>query len=155
MILLSTFLVAVLSAIVPLVNVEAYLAVVAPQFDLAFTAAAVAAAGQMVGKTVWYYCGSKSINSQLLSSKLSKPKTQAVLAKWQARTAGRPLLTALILFLSAFGGFPPYAIMAVLAGLLGVPLLVFLSTGLVGRFLRFWALLEASSALMYWLEIGL
>ena len=45
------------------------------------------------------------------------------------------------MFASAFSGFPPFAILAVLAGQLRMQLALFLGLGLLGRWLRFTAVL--------------
>ena len=42
-------------------------------------------------------------------------------------------------FVSAAAGFPPFFVMAVLAGTLRMNVVVFFVTGLVGRTLFFWA----------------
>ncbi len=49
-----------------------------------------------------------------------------------------------MLLCSAFAGLPPFMVMSVVAGVLRVRMWLFVSTGLVGRFLRFWIVLEAA-----------
>lgn len=145
--IVSTLLVGVLSALVPLVNIEAYLAVAAAEVSTpAVLLAAVGAVGQMVGKLLWYQAGVSSARVPWLGRKMQQPKWKARLEKWRARTAGRPFFTGVLLFVSAFIGFPPYAVIAALAGVLRANLVVFLVTGLVGRFLRFWAVLATAGA---------
>ena len=145
--LLGTFVFAIGSALVPVLNVEAYVAVAANSHP-PVVIALVAAVGQMVGKTLWYYAGAHADKLPYIRRKMDKPKAQASMEKWTERTQGRPWFTALLLFISAWLGFPPYAVMAALAGVLRVNLLVFLVTGLVGRFLRFWAVAAAASSLL-------
>lgn len=141
------------SALIPLINIEAALALAATRDGLAFTViAAGAAVGQIAGKVVWYYAGASSTSIPTIRKKLENPKWQASLEKWRSRTQGRPWTTAGLLFLSAFIGLPPYAVMAVLAGVLRVSMPVFLAVGLVGRFLRFWVVLELSA--YTWLFLG-
>jgi membrane protein YqaA with SNARE-associated domain len=50
----------------------------------------------------------------------------------------------LVLLASAFAGLPPFMVMSVVAGVLRVRLWLFIGTGLVGRFFRFWIVLEAA-----------
>ena len=49
------------------------------------------------------------------------------------------------MFLSAASGFPPFAILAVLAGQLRMSLAVFFVLGLAGRWLRFAAVLGGAA----------
>ncbi len=145
--IVSTLLVGVASALVPLINVEAYLVVMATEMSAPdVVLSAVGAVGQMIGKLLWYQAGVSSTRFPWLGRKLRQPKWAARLTKWQARTAGRPYFTAALLFGSAFTGFPPYAVIAALAGVLRANIAVFLVTGLVGRFLRFWVVLATADA---------
>lgn len=143
----------VASALFPLINIEAALAVAAADETLAFALLAGAAAvGQIIGKVAWYYAGSSTTSIPAIRRKLEKEKWQASLEKWRGRTHGRPWATAGLLFVSAFIGLPPYAVVAVLAGVLRVPMPLFLVVGLVGRFLRFWVVLEFAS--YTWVFLG-
>lgn len=145
--LIGTFVFSFGSALVPILNAEAYVAVAANSHP-AVLIALVAAVGQMVGKVLWYYAGAHAEKLPYIHRKMERPKTRASMDKWQARTHGRPWFTALLLFASAWAGFPPYAVMAALAGVLRVSFVVFLVTGLVGRFLRFWIVAAAASSLL-------
>ena len=51
------------------------------------------------------------------------------------------MLTGALVLVSAFSGFPPFAILAVLAGQLRMHLALFFVLGLAGRWLRFTAVL--------------
>ena len=55
------------------------------------------------------------------------------------------MLTGGLVFLSAFTGFPPFAVLSVLAGQLRMSLTLFLALGLVGRWLRFAAVLGGAA----------
>jgi membrane protein YqaA with SNARE-associated domain len=79
---------------------------------------------------------------------MSTPKWQASYARWQERINLHPSRTAVILFASASLGFPPLYVIAVLAGQLRVNIWLFVSTCLVGRFLRFLALVGAADWLV-------
>jgi membrane protein YqaA with SNARE-associated domain len=140
---LALFGVSFASALIPLINLEVYLiglgAVAGSGRVWLF--AAVAGVGQMVGKLVWYYLGANSLRWGWVRRKVEKPKAQAKLELWRRRTHERPLIGALLLFASAATGFPPFAIVAVLAGQLRMNVALFLVVGTLGRTLRFAAFL--------------
>lgn len=138
------------SALVPLINVEAYLgirAAIAGPGDL-WVLGLVAAVGQMLGKVVWYYIGKSSLDWSWVRRRLENPKQQARLEKWRTRTEQRPLVAGGLVLLSAGLGFPPFAIVAVVAGQLRMSLTLFLVLGLVGRWARFAAVLGGVDWLM-------
>ncbi|MDQ3615953.1 MAG: VTT domain-containing protein [Actinomycetota bacterium] len=141
--LLSLLGIAFASALVPIFNVEAYLGVRAAFSDEtdAWLLGLVAALGQMVGKTIWYYLGASSLHWGWVRRKMEKPKQQARLKKWRTRTDERPVLAGALTFWSAFTGFPPFAILSVLAGQLKMNYALFLTLGLAGRWLRFASIL--------------
>ncbi|NUR08886.1 MAG: hypothetical protein HOQ45_18015 [Nocardioidaceae bacterium] len=97
----------------------------------------VAALGQMIGKVVWYYLGATSLNWAWVRKKVETPKAQARLETWRRRTHDRPVVAGGLVFLSAFSGFPPFAIVAVVAGQLRMQVVLFFVLGLAGRWLRF------------------
>lgn len=144
--LLAVLAVSFVSALFPLVNAEAFLAWVATQDGAALVAAAaLAAVGQVTGKLVWYYAGSRTVHSAWMQRKLAKSGAERTLATWQRRTQERPWAAGLLVFTAAFAGLPPYLAVAAIAGLLGVGVRMFVVLGLVGRFLRFWLVLELAS----------
>jgi membrane protein YqaA with SNARE-associated domain len=131
------------SAVVPLVNIEAYLGVRA---SVAATGSVwllgfAAALGQMLGKLVWYYLGASSLSWRWVKRRIETPKAQARLERWRTRTHERPVVAGGLVFVSGATGFPPFAILAVLAGQLRMQVALFFSLGLVGRWLRFAAVL--------------
>ena len=135
--------VSVASALFPLINIEVYmigLAAVSTSNHV-WLLAAVGGAGQMLGKTVWYYLGANALRWGWVRKKVETPKAQAKLELWQRRTRERPAAGAMLLFASGFSGFPPFAIVAVLAGQLRMNLVIFLAVGFVSRTLRFAAFL--------------
>ena len=149
MLLWSVFGASVASALLPLINIEAILAVAATQRpSLVVGLVVVATLGQMVGKLLWYWGGMNLDKASWVHRNLEKPKAKAALERWHERSEGRPWFTAGLLFISAATGFPPYAITAVLAGVLRVHLSVFVITGLLGRGLRFWAVVAGTSSLL-------
>ncbi len=142
---------AFVSALIPVVNMEAILAVTVTQSSWSpLILALVAAAGQMSGKLLWYWGGSNVDRAPWVARWLAKPKSQASLERWHVRVHGRPYWTISVLLLSATVGFPPFALMSVLAGLLRVPLSVFVVTGFLGRTARFYAVLVGADFAMNW-----
>lgn len=141
--LLGTFGFAVASALIPVLNVEAYLAIVAAKLDdpSLWGLALVAGGGQTVGKIVWFYAGWHSLKLSWMQKKLDNPKFQASYTKWHGRIVGRPVFAGAIVFASAWTGFPPLAVVAVLAGVMRMSFPVFLVTTFIGRTLRFWTVL--------------
>jgi membrane protein YqaA with SNARE-associated domain len=148
--LLTLFALGFASALVPVINIEAYLAVRAAVTDVSsvWTLSFVAAVGQMVGKLIWYQIGASSLGWGWVRRKVEKPKAQARLALWRDRTHQRPVLAGGLVFVSALVGLPPFAVLAVLAGQLRMNLTLFLTLGLVGRWLRFVVVLGGVS----WLQ---
>lgn len=148
--LLSIFGASVASALVPLINIEAILAVaVSEEPDATMSLVVAATLGQMAGKVFWYWGGMNVERAPWVHKQLQKPKAKASLDRWHERAEGRPWFTAGLLLVSAAVGFPPYAVTAVLAGVLRVPFWIFLVTGLVGRGLRFWAVVVGTTSLMH------
>ncbi len=141
--LLGVLGVAFASALIPLVNIEAYLGVRGSVggLDGLWALGLAAALGQMVGKVVWYYLGASSLSWGWVRRRIETPKAEARLDKWRSRTHERPWFAGGLVFLSAFSGFPPFAILAVLAGQLRMSLTLFFVLGLLGRWLRFTAVL--------------
>ena len=127
------------SAIVPLVNLEAYLGVRASvsAVDDVWLLGFTAALGQMAGKVVWYYLGTSSLHWPWVRRRVETPKARARLDLWRSRTRERPMIAAGLVFASAFAGLPPFAIVAVVAGQLRMSLAAFFTLGLLGRWLRF------------------
>jgi len=141
------------SALIPLINIEAILAVSISQSPSATWGLVVAATvGQMLGKILWYWGGMHIDRAGWVSRQLEKPTARASLDTWHERAEGRPWFTAGLLFVSAAIGFPPYAVTAVLAGILRVPFWIFILTGLFGRGLRFWAIVGGTTGLIHFFQ---
>ena len=136
---LVLFGVAFASALVPVINIEAYLAVRAAVGGIGgiWGLSLVAAGGQMLGKLVWYRIGASSLGWSWVRQRIEKPKAQARLELWRARTHERPVVAGAFVLASSLLGFPPFAILAVVAGQLRMSLPLFLTLGLAGRWLRF------------------
>jgi membrane protein YqaA with SNARE-associated domain len=141
--LLLVGLVAFVSALFPLVNLEAYLGVRASVAGMSslWLLGMVAAFGQMLGKLAWYYLGASSLRWRWIRRRMDTPRQRVRLEHWQERTRQRPVLTGVLLFVSAVTGIPPLAILAVVAGQLRMRLGLFVALGFTGRWLRFVAVL--------------
>jgi membrane protein YqaA with SNARE-associated domain len=149
--LLATFGIAVASALFPLINIEAYIAGVAALVDSygVWPVALVAAAGQVVGKAAWYEFGRSSMSWPYIQKKMAAARWQRQYERVKVRTDKRPWTGIALLFISATLGFPPLAVMAVLAGQLCFHRLRFYLTTFVGRTLRFAAVLGGISLLAH------
>lgn len=138
------------SALIPLINIEAILALSVSQSPGEEWMLVIAATiGQMLGKILWYWGGMHVEHASWVNRQLQKPKAKATLDRWHERAEGRPWFTAGLLFVSAVTGLPPYAITAVLAGILRVNFVTFLVTGLLGRGLRFWAVVGGTTSVLH------
>jgi membrane protein YqaA with SNARE-associated domain len=141
--LLGSFGVAIASALLPFVNIETYLVVLGTKIsgsEVLFYALATAA-GQTVGKIIWYAVTARSMSSAFVRSRLEGPKTAAAIEEWHEKTAGKPWYAGGLIFVSAFSGFPPLLVMSVVAGAIRMPLVAFIPTTFVGRLLRFYLIL--------------
>ncbi len=141
--IVGTFLFSIASALIPILNVEAYLAAVALKaHNLSdWQLAAVGGAGQGVGKILWYLAGTQSLRIRWIRQKMATEKWQLSYARWHERIVGRPVLAGAISFTSAVTGFPPLAVIAVLAGTLRMNFPIFIVTVVAGRTIRFWLVL--------------
>ncbi len=139
--LLLTFGFGVVSAVIPLFNMEAYISVVYASSSgrSALAVAFLGSLGQNLGKLVWYYASRGVLDVPWLRRRLENPKRQAQFERWRDYISGRPVFSGLLTFVSAAIGFPPFFAMAMVAGTLRMNVVVFFVAGLVGRTLFFWA----------------
>ncbi|GAA3987739.1 hypothetical protein FOF52_21390 [Thermobifida alba] len=146
---LLAFLVALVSALLPFLNIEVYLLGVAALTDGGWLlAAAVAAgAGQTLGKTAYYYLGRGVLTVSWLRRRGRTPgRWSARVARWRDRARGRPVWTAGLLALSSLASVPPFTVISVLAGTVRMPLAVFAAVTLATRTVRFALLVYAPGA---------
>jgi membrane protein YqaA with SNARE-associated domain len=140
---IATLAYSVLSSVIPVFNIELYLAGIATQVepsDALFLAVA-AGFGQAAGKLVWYWSVAKSMDMHWLKKRLETPKRQAQLKKWEDRIAGRPWVGGGVTFISGLVGFPPLLIMGVAAGAVRMNLPIFFFAIWIGRGLQSWLIL--------------
>ena len=147
MMMLTTFGVAILSALCPLLNLELYMAGIGafgPAYGF-WSVVVLAAAGQSIGKLFWYQVGCSSLNWSFIRRKTESPRWKEQFEKLKRQTERRPWVGVGLVFASATAGLPPLAIMAVLTGQLHFSRVAFVATTFVGRTLRFAAVLGGAS----------
>ncbi|MCP2256915.1 membrane protein YqaA, SNARE-associated domain [Streptoalloteichus tenebrarius] len=152
---LSTFGVAVLSAVLPVISMEVYLVGVvlkAPELPWWFLALVVAV-GQIGGKLLYFYAGRGSLPLPRLLRR--KARTPGRWARWLDRfrehCQRRPAWSVVLLLVSAVASLPPFAATSVVAGMANIAPTTFVATGLVGRFARFGALAAAPALYLDWM----
>lgn len=129
---LSTYIIAVISGFVPVVNIEVYLvwvAVLTPRSQ-GIPITILATLGQMTAKTLMYLGGAGILKITLRKPEEKMAAIQQKFERWKNRIS-------LFLFLSAFLGVPPFYLVSIASGALKIKLPRFLMAGLTGRFLRF------------------
>lgn len=137
--LFATFGVGFASALVPVVNIEAYLVgVVVARHPPAWPLALLAAAGQMAGKMIFWAVGAGLLSFERVSRKGTAKgrwaRRMEALQVWCDRHRWGPVA---VTFASGVTGLPPFAVWSVLAGTIRMPWPIFLLVGLAGRTLRF------------------
>lgn len=156
---LALLTVAFVSALVPVVNLEVYLGGMAllgvsGSWWEVTGFAAVAAVGQLAGKTLFYLAGRGALSlprrirvpAASTAESPRRARVAARMSRWQGRLQKRPWLAAGLVGTSASVGLPPFALVSVAAGSLRIPLPVFVLAGLAGRWVRFVAVLALVQA---------
>jgi membrane protein YqaA with SNARE-associated domain len=131
-ILAATFAVSLASAVIPIVNTELFLVAVAALASpsVLLEAVALAAVAQMAGKSLFYFAGRGFL-------KLPLGRYQSKFDEWSVRLGRSRRGVDLVMFLSASWGVPPFLVVPYLAGVFRLSFARFLLWGLIGRFLRF------------------
>lgn len=146
---LGTLLFGVLSSAVPIFNMEVYIvAAYAKSSTGALELAAISSLGQNIGKLVWYYVAQGAFQSSWMSRRMDDPRRRARVEKWRGQVEGRPWFSGLITLVSAGIGFPPFFVIAMVAGSLRMNVVVFFLAGLIGRTFFFWVLLVGAGLLV-------
>jgi membrane protein YqaA with SNARE-associated domain len=132
---LASFLIAVASGVIPLVNAEIYLVGVVLAvggIPEALVLALLVSLGQMCAKAVIYQTarGATTLGQKSggFASKLERARSRV--EKWKNKPLG-------VTFVSASLGLPPFFIVSMVAGILEVRFRSFLLVGFAGRTLRF------------------
>jgi membrane protein YqaA with SNARE-associated domain len=129
---LTTFGVAVASAMIPVINIEIYLlgaSALAPR-EMVIPLIVAGTLGQVIGKIALYYAGSGAV-------KLPGKRLQAALQRMNTQMQERPHMGSALVFVSATAGLPPYYLVTLAAGAAKMNLPMFLLVSLVGRLIRF------------------
>ncbi|HEY4179160.1 MAG TPA: hypothetical protein VGM90_20090 [Kofleriaceae bacterium] len=129
----ATFIIAIISGFVPLVNAEIYLAAVAistKSIPLAIVLGMITALGQMVAKVGIYKAAQKGANLKKYEENGKLEKARRLMAKWKDKPH-------VLTFISASTGIPPFFIVSLVGGLLELPFAAFMAVGFVGRSIRF------------------
>ena len=133
----GTLVVGVLSGLLPVINGEIFLigaVLLSGEVGPAIALALLVAVGQMLAKLVLYKAarGATELGkANKIGAKIESARARV--AKWQ----DKPLA---VTFISAVTGLPPFYLVTLLAGALGVRFSTFMVLGLVGRVVRFVAL---------------
>ena len=142
---------AILSSVIPIFNIEVYLAAIATQVspEEALPLALMAGLGQAIGKLVWYWSVVRSMELPSMQRRLASEKRQAQLATWERRIAGRPFLSGGVTFASGLVGIPPLLIMGVAAGVVRMNVWIFFVAIVLGRGLQSWLILAGLASLFH------
>ena len=131
--LLSSFTLAVASAVLPWINGEiillAFVASATSTLDIALIVVAVTA-GQVAGKSALYWLARRA-------RRLPPPRVAAFLARWRERAARRPAAGVATMLASATFGVPPLYLTTLAAGSLMTDFRAFLPVIVCGRLIHF------------------
>jgi membrane protein YqaA with SNARE-associated domain len=136
----GVFVLAVVSAFVPLVSIELALigaAATGTSGRLLVAQVLVAAAGQMVGKSCFFLGGRTAFVRLGSRKKPRRSRSVQWLERLVARAAGQRTAAAVTVLVSAVTGLPPFALVSALAGAWQLRLPSLFVLGLAGRSARF------------------
>jgi membrane protein YqaA with SNARE-associated domain len=136
----GVFVLAFVSAFVPLVSIELALVAAAATGTsgrLLVAQVLVAATGQMVGKSCFFLGGRTAFARSTRHRKQARSRTPRWLKRLVVRAAGQRAAAAVTVFVSAVTGLPPFALVSALAGAWRLRLSSFVVLGLAGRSARF------------------
>lgn len=128
---LTTFAMAVASAMIPVINIEIYLlgvAALAPS-AMAVPLVLAASAGQLIGKVVVYFAATGAV-------KLPGKRLRTALEAMHTTLRDRPRMGSALVFASAAASVPPFFVVTVAAGAARMTLPAFVVFGLLGRVVR-------------------
>ncbi|WP_159940718.1 MULTISPECIES: hypothetical protein [unclassified Nocardiopsis] len=134
------FAVALVSGLVPFINIEVYLVgAVVTLDDGALAAMAVAAgAGQTLGKVPYYYAGRGTLSAPWIRRRAQTPGRWAARVEgWRRKAQERPVWGAGLVALSSFASIPPFVVVSVLAGMVRMNLPLFCAVTFATRTARF------------------
>jgi membrane protein YqaA with SNARE-associated domain len=148
--LLLTFFVSAASALVPLINIEAYLLAAAVTVnDAWWLLALAAAAGQTLGKLLLFLAARGAIRGAWLTGRLHhKGVSDGRAARWMRKVRTHRSGPVAVLATSAVLGLPPLLATSVVAGTTTMRPALFGAVCLFGRWARFCLLLAAPALVL-------
>ena len=128
----GTYVVCLVSGFIPIVNAELFLIWISLMISKTeyLPILLLATAGQMTAKVLMFLSGKGVINISKKRYEKKIGEIEAKMKKWESKID-------VFIFLSAFTGFPPFYVVAVLSGMTNVNLVRFCIAGFLGRALRF------------------
>jgi membrane protein YqaA with SNARE-associated domain len=163
-----TFGVALGSAILPFISVEAWVVGLGARWPGVpfWVVGLVVAVGQVLGKLLYFYAARGDIQLPKWLHRKKKERAKPSLAqrwfgegtrvhRWgdwiHVKCKAHPNWMAGTHAVSALVGLPPFMATSILAGLAGMSTLTFVVTGMVGRFARFSFLCASPGLITAWL----
>ncbi len=142
----GTFIFCFLSGFIPIFNAEAWLVAVSAVSPLhvAIPLIVLSSLGQMSAKILVFLAGRGGRKLPLGKYEGKIEQAREKFERWKGKND-------LLIFISAFTGFPPFYIISFLAGVLEFHLLRFAVAGLAGRLLRFGVVVYSPQLLKLWL----
>ena len=129
---LTTLGVAVVSAVIPVINIELYLlgaAALAPA-SMAVPLVLAASIGQLIGKVAVYFAAAGAL-------RLPGKRLRGALEGINTTLRERPRMANALVFASAATALPPFFVVTVAAGAARMNLPAFVVFGFLGRVIRF------------------
>jgi membrane protein YqaA with SNARE-associated domain len=129
----GSFLIAIVSALVPWVNAELLMLSMVPLAGSSARLAllvALVTLGQMIGKTIMYWASRRATQPRAR-------RLQQAVDRWRKRLGSHPGSALGVIFTSATTGLPPFYVVSVAAGALKMGFGRFLAIGTAGRLLHF------------------
>ena len=144
---LASLVVGFVSGLVPVVNSEVYLLLVSPMATKPQLApiAFLSAVGQMIAKTLLFYVGRGALKIPIGKHQDKIDKVHEKFAQWENRAG-------LLMLLSAAVGFPPFYAVSVVAGSMKMHVMKFVIVGLIGRTIRFGAIVYFPQFVMRFID---
>lgn len=128
----GTYIICFISGFIPIVNAEIFLIIVSSLItkSLFLPVLLLATLGQMTAKTVLFFSGMGVIKLSLKRFENKINDTMVKIKNWGSKVD-------LLIFISAFTGFPPFYIITIASGMIRHKLYRFFICGFTGRLLRF------------------
>lgn len=143
----ASLVVGFVSGLVPFVNSELYLVLVSTMATKPALApvAFLSAVGQMIAKTLLFYAGRGALKIPMGRHQAKIEKVQKKFLEWENRAG-------LMMLVSAAVGFPPFYAVSVVAGSMRMNVIKFFAVGLIGRTLRFGAIIYFPQLIMRYID---